>query len=148
MCVCVHEVCVSVHLCIYKCKGERGGAALVLEKTTADPTPWAEFPSLDSSVGVSKLRMLGDTQPTTSGISQFSGVTGSQPPRNSQEGEEHGRLSIVSWGEVVLTSESCNKAGRRPLHVSCVPDEGSHGPRLGWKSVSVISLKDSLHQDR
>ena len=46
MCVCVHEVCVSVHLCIYKCKGERGGAALVLEKTTADPTPWAEFPSL------------------------------------------------------------------------------------------------------
>ena len=90
------------------------------------------IPKPDSSVGVSKLRMLGDTQ-----------------PRNSQEGEERGGLSSVSWGEVISTSESCNKPGRRPLHVSCVPDEGSHaGPRLGWKSVSVISLKDSLHQDR
>lgn len=107
------------------------------------------IPKPDSTVGVSKLRMLGDTQPTNSGISQFGRVSRSQPPRNSQEGEEHGRLSSVSWGEVVSTSESCNKAGRRPLHVSCVPDEGSHaGPRLGWKSVSVISLKDSLHQDR
>ena len=52
-------------------------------------------------------------------------------------------------GEVVSPSESCNKAGKHPLHTSCVPDEGSHsGPHLGWKSVSVISFKDSLHQDR
>ena len=29
---------------------EREGAAIVLEKDTADPTPWVGFASLDSSV--------------------------------------------------------------------------------------------------
>ena len=96
--MCIHEVCVSVCLCIYKCKGKRDGAALVLEKNTSDPTPWVEFPSLDSSVGVSKVRILGDTAYDL-WISQFGGMAWSQPPRDSQEGEEHGGLSSIPWGE-------------------------------------------------
>ena len=41
VCVCVYtRMCARVGVCsVYKCKGERDGAALVLEKNTADRTP-------------------------------------------------------------------------------------------------------------
>ena len=45
-------------------------------------------------------------------------------------------------GEVVSPSESCNKAGRCPLHVSCMPDEGSHvGPAWDGRACLRSPLK-------
>lgn len=86
--------------------------------------------------------MLGDTQPTTSGISQFGRVSRSQPPRNSQEGEEHGSLSSVSWGEVVRPVSHVTKLGGAPARVLCTMKAATLDPP-GMEERVCDLLEDS-----
>ena len=50
---------------------QREGAALVLKKNTADWTPWAEFPSLDSSAEAESETPNGGHSPRPQGSPSF-----------------------------------------------------------------------------
>lgn len=131
---------------MYKCKGERGEVLLWFWRKPLQIRPHgAEFPSLTPVWGEQATYARGHTAYELWDLPVRQGVQVTAP-RNSQEGEGMA-VSAVLVGEVVSTSESClTKLGRPCTCPVCPMKAVTPGPRLGWKSVSVISLKDSLHQ--